>query len=354
MDRNKIYEDLAEHLDQAPVGAPFSPALLGLLEILFPEEDEINVALKLPLMNKSLSDLKELYPDLDDLEEILDRMVKRGTVFVSQRPGQEKKYRLLPSVVGWAETPYWGGKDTPEARKMAPLWLQYREEAFAQEMARGGVHPTRVIPVSQTVQDPRNVLPFDALKPMIEASSYRAVGHCPCRMIKTFVGEGCGHSTENCIHFGSMARYMVEQDMAREITVEETLQILKDSNAEGLVHVGDNIEGHLATICNCCGCCCTFLATKNQMGLQTFAVSNYVAQVEVETCAACGTCEERCPMGAITVGDEDYAVVDTDKCIGCGVCTTTCPTESVDLTLRGEVKPLPKLEEFMAARLSKS
>ncbi len=352
MDRTKMYEDLAKHLDQAPIGAPMSPALLGLLEILFPEENEINVALKLPLVNKTLSELKALYRDVPNIEDILDRMVKRGTVFVSRRPGEGKKYRLLPSVVGWAETPYWGGKDTPEARKMAPLWLQYRDEAYAQEMTRG-VPPTRVIPVSQTVQDHGNVLPFDALKPMVEATSYRAVGHCPCRKIKTFVGEGCDHSTENCLHFGSMARYMVEQDMAREITIEETLQILKDSNEEGLVHVGDNIEGHLATICNCCGCCCNFLATKNQLGLQTFSISNFVAQVDVETCAACGTCEERCSMGAIAVGDEEYAVVDADKCIGCGVCTPTCSTESVDLILRGEVKPPPTLEEFMTARLSK-
>jgi NAD-dependent dihydropyrimidine dehydrogenase PreA subunit len=89
------------------------------------------------------------------------------------------------------------------------------------------------------------------------------------------------------------------------------------------------------------------------MGLQTFSISNFVAQVDVETCAACGTCEERCPMGAIAVGDEEYAVVDADKCIGCGVCTPTCSTESVDLILRGEVKPPPTLEEFMTARLSK-
>ena len=134
MDRTEMYEALAKHLDQAPIGAPMSPALMDLLEILFPEEEEIKVALKLPLMNKTLSELKELYADVPDIEGILDRMVKRGTVFVSRRAGQEKKYRLLPSVVGWAETPYWGGKDTPEALKMAPLWLQYREEAFLREV----------------------------------------------------------------------------------------------------------------------------------------------------------------------------------------------------------------------------
>ena len=78
---------------------------------------------------------------------------------------------------------------------------------------------------------------YSTLKPMIEAASYRAVGHCPCRLGKRTMGEGCDHSLENCLHFGSMGRYMVEHDMAREITVAETLKILKEARAKnyGLV-----------------------------------------------------------------------------------------------------------------------
>ena len=48
MDDSKLYEDLAEHLDQGIVGAPKSPALLEILKILFPAEDA-KVALKLTM-----------------------------------------------------------------------------------------------------------------------------------------------------------------------------------------------------------------------------------------------------------------------------------------------------------------
>jgi NAD-dependent dihydropyrimidine dehydrogenase PreA subunit len=134
--------------------------------------------------------------------------------------------------------------------------------------------------------------------------------------MKKTVGEGCDYSLENCLHFGSMGRYMVEHGMAREITVEETLNILKDANEEGLVHIIDNVEGHMSTICNCCGCCCVFLDTQKKMGIHAISSSNYIAGVNFEACVGCGTCEERCPMEAIAVKDDGVAEVHADLCAG--------------------------------------
>jgi hypothetical protein len=105
MDDTRLYEDLAKHLDQGIVGTPKSPALIEILKILFPVE-EAKIALRLPMQNKTLLELMESFPEEDTLEDILDRMAKRGTVFTSKKPGQERKYRILPSVVGWAETPF--------------------------------------------------------------------------------------------------------------------------------------------------------------------------------------------------------------------------------------------------------
>ena len=94
MDDTKLYEELAKHLDQGVLGSPKSPALMEIIKILFPFK-EAEIALELPMQNKTLSELKELFPEkADSLEEILNRMAKRGTVFTSQRPGQEPKYRL--------------------------------------------------------------------------------------------------------------------------------------------------------------------------------------------------------------------------------------------------------------------
>jgi NAD-dependent dihydropyrimidine dehydrogenase PreA subunit len=350
MDDAKIYEELAKNLDQGVIGSPKSPALLEIIKILFPLE-EAEIATKLPMQARTLSELKELFPEkVDTLEETLSRMTKRGTVYTSQHPGQERKYRLLPSVVGWAETPFWAGKDTEDTRKLAPLWLKYREEAFGKELARDGIPVMRVLPISRTLRNSSEVLPFEALKPIVEGQTFCAVAHCPCRLMKSTVGEGCNHSLENCMHFGAMGRFMVEHGMAKEVTTDEALRILKEANEEGLVHSVDNIEEYTRTICNCCGCCCVFLDTKKKMGMNTFSSSNYVASVDGDLCAACGTCEERCPMGAIAVGDEEVAEVDEELCIGCGVCTPTCDTEAVDLTLREEVKRPPQISEFLGKR----
>jgi NAD-dependent dihydropyrimidine dehydrogenase PreA subunit len=350
MDETRLYDELARHLDQGIMGSPKSPALMDILRILFPPE-EAEIALRLPMQNKSLSELKQVFVErTDSLGPTLDRMAQRGTVYRGQRAGEEAKYRLLPSVVGWAETPFWAGKDTEAARKLAPLWLKYRDEAFGAELARGGMPVMRVIPVSKTLTASSEVLPFEALRPKVEAQSFFAVAHCPCRQMKRYVGQGCFHSLENCLHFGAMGRYMVEQRMAREITQEETLRILKEANEEGLVHAAENMEGHLGTICNCCGCCCVFLETKRRTGLHTISSSNYVASVDGDRCVACGTCEERCPMGAIAVGSGDVAAVEEARCIGCGVCTPTCPGEAVELGLRSEIKPPPGLQEFLAKR----
>ncbi len=56
--------------------------------------------------------------------------------------------------------------------------------------------------------------------------------------------------------------------------------------------------------------------------------------VDEETCTACETCADRCPVNAINV--EEFALVSQDICIGCGVCVPTCPSEAIALTRRAE------------------
>ncbi|MBW2650055.1 MAG: 4Fe-4S binding protein [Deltaproteobacteria bacterium] len=350
MNGKTVYEELAERLDRGVIiGVPISPSGIEILKELFPDE-EAKIALLLPMEQKTLAELKGLLPDeAGSLGEILDRMAKRGTVFTMQKPGRERVYSLLPVLVGFAETPYWAGKDTETTRNLAPLWLKYREEAFGEELARG-MPAVRVIPVSESLKDESEILPFDVIKSKLDEVSYLAVGHCPCRQIMRYTGKGCDHTLENCLHFGSMGRYIVEQGMAREITREEALEILTQADEEGLVHVCDNLEGPISTLCNCCSCCCVFLQTKRQRGLHVLSSSSYVSQVDDDICAGCGTCEDRCPVDAIEVSDDDIAVVNGDLCIGCGVCTPTCPTGAIGLIQREGAKPPPDVSEFLELR----
>ena len=351
MDNMELYTKLAERYDQGQVvGAPLTPTLLKILMLLAnPEEAE--VAIKLPFQNISLNEARELYPEkAGRIEEILDGMAQKGTVFREIRPDKEKRYRLLPSLVGWQETPFWHGRETEQAKSLSPLYKEYHKEAFAAEMARG-MPLMRVIPVETSLKVSSGILPFDEIRPLVDNSTYQAVGHCPCRVTSKFRGEGCDHSTENCLHFGSMGRYMVTHSLAREISKEETMKILKAADDEGLVHIIDNMEGQMHTICNCCRCCCSFLVPINgNWGLDMLSYSNYLAGVDREACVGCATCEGRCPVGAVKVVEET-AQVDETICLGCGACTSTCTEEAIRLSLRKEVKPPPKIKEFIEARL---
>lgn len=51
--------------------------------------------------------------------------------------------------------------------------------------------------------------------------------------------------------------------------------------------------------------------------------------VNQEMCAACGTCVEQCPVGAIAPGSSGKTTIDEEACIRCGNCHDVCPQEAV-------------------------
>ena len=51
--------------------------------------------------------------------------------------------------------------------------------------------------------------------------------------------------------------------------------------------------------------------------------------IDPEICIRCNTCEETCPVDAITHDGRNY-VVNFDICNGCNDCISPCPTGSID------------------------
>ena len=76
------------------------------------------------------------------------------------------------------------------------------------------------------------------------------------------------------------------------------------------------------------GCCGAMLAHRN--GVPMLASSGYVCQVDADLCAACGTCTESCPFGALSM-QNDVAAVDVEACMGCGVCVCQCAQGALSL-----------------------
>ena len=116
---------------------------------------------------------------------------------------------------------------------------------------------------------------------------------------------------------------------------EEALEILHRAEEAGLVLQPANAKDPLF-ICACCGCCCGVLRSVKRHPKPASVVSSpFAASLDVETCAGCGTCTDRCQMEAVSL-DDGKAALDLDRCIGCGLCVTTCPTHSLSLVRKPE------------------
>ena len=50
-------------------------------------------------------------------------------------------------------------------------------------------------------------------------------------------------------------------------------------------------------------------------------------KIDADTCTACGTCIDECPVEAISPGD--VYVIDPTTCTDCGSCADVCPVEAI-------------------------
>ena len=59
---------------------------------------------------------------------------------------------------------------------------------------------------------------------------------------------------EVCLKYDELADYVIERQMAREISKAEALEIIQQCEEAGLVHMVDNAREEIKHTCNCCGC----------------------------------------------------------------------------------------------------
>lgn len=50
-------------------------------------------------------------------------------------------------------------------------------------------------------------------------------------------------------------------------------------------------------------------------------------KIDSDSCTACGTCIDECPVEAISPGD--FYVIDASACTDCGTCAGVCPVEAI-------------------------
>lgn len=319
-----IYQKLAQHLDNLPGGFPptESGVELRILQRLFsPEEAELALHLTL-IPEESRVIARRAKISREDAMQRLEQMATKGLIFRIQPEGGPPQYQALQYVIGIWEFQV-NALDTELVRDMDEYIPMLTKEVWK-------LPQLRTVPVGRSITARMEILPYEKAEELVRGQKKFAVAPCICRREQKMIGKGCQKQEETCLVFGIAADYYLRNGLGRVIDLQETMDILRKADEEGLVLQPGNTQ-EIMNICCCCGDCCGVLRT-----LRTFPkpasqiASPFVVSHNSETCDGCGVCVERCQMEALSLVNEK-ATLNIDRCIGCGLCVSTCPTESLTL-----------------------
>jgi len=268
-----------------------------------------------------------------EIAGMLQKLFVKGLVFPSKKtdPPTYKMCRDLvqfhDASILWPDAPQdfldlWGEFMDVEWPDVAKIFSQMVPRPF-----------TRVIPVGITVQQAKtHVLAFEDIREIVENARNITVTKCTCRL----TSHKCDKKLEACIQINKGADYNLARGTGKQLTKQEALDLVRQCEEDGLIHVVINKQDVDQFICNCCPCCCQTMPVLIKHNISVIEPSRFAAQVDPDLCSSCGTCLDRCYFSAITQEGEDTAEVNPEKCMGCGLCQVTCPTEAMSMT---EVRP---------------
>ena len=272
----------------------------------------------------------------DSCTALLDAMARKGSI-LKRNSRHRARYALVPLVVGMFE--FQVDHLTLEFYEDT---AQYFREAYGLEYLSTARPQMRVIPIEKSLSNTPHIATYDEIRQIIaQADGKIGVAECICRKGKDLTGEPCQQTgrREVCLGFRDYFDTYQREGWFREISAEEALAILAQSEKEGLVLQATN-EQYPQAVCACCSCCCGILRTlKNVPNRADFVAANYRAQVDNKECVGCGICVDACPMEAISLRDKK-AWVDLKRCIGCGVCVPSCKPAAIFMAER-EVPAVP-------------
>lgn len=339
-----MHKKLAKHLDNLPGGYPSteSGVELRLLKRLFSEE-EAGLALHLTMIRETPEAIaKKAGIDEAKAADMLEDMSKKGLVFRAEKAGK-KKYMAAQFVIGiWEyQVNRLNTGIIEDLNEYSPHLLESQKSTRTKQL--------RVVPISKTVTAETRIMPYEDAESIIRSQSKIVIADCICRKEHKMIGKGCDGEMRACFIFGSGAYFYEGNGLGKSVSVDEAIEILHKGIEAGLVLQPGNSKKP-TNICMCCGCCCQILKNVAKMEKPAeFVCSSYYAVVDADTCVACGNCEDKCPMDAISV--EDTATVYLDKCIGCGVCAGVCDVEAIRLAEKEEsekwVPPKNTVETYM-------
>lgn len=356
--QDDVYRKLQHEIDKLPIAYPATDTgtEIKLLKHLFsPAEAEI--ALNLNVLPETLPQIHKRMKkngftlSIEDLENILDSLVKRGAILgagLFESKGKGKQYSLSQLAIGMME-----GQVDHFSREFAEDFSNYFKNTFHKNFYGLKTAQMRTIPIHKSITPEHHVEPYNDMKSYISTlKGDIVVLNCVCRQMGDVTGKKCRHSDirETCLMFRDVARFVLSKGAGRSLTREEALAILDRAEEAGFILQPENAR-EPQYLCCCCSDCCHVLG-----GLKMFPrpaehfQTSYYAVVDESLCKGCKKCVDKCGMEAISMKDK-IAVIDLDRCLGCGVCVAACVNKANALRPKDKKHVPPRTHDAMYQKI---
>jgi len=249
MTDEEIYQKFIDYMNNPVFEFTESESKMAMItSFITPEEAEFLTGF--PITDMTLEEIAEIKQmDLAELRPKVKALCKKGLIYEGIRE-DSVQYRLWSAPEMFLRVTYWSGKAEESTKNMAPHANRYYMDGWF-DQTKPFPHPgLRAVPINETVESGTEFLPFEDVTKVLDNYEYYTVSHCPCR-IRHGMDPDYDESpfpSEVCLHFDELGRYIVENSLGREITKEETLEILKRAADAGLVHGMQNIEENPETL----------------------------------------------------------------------------------------------------------
>ncbi len=340
--------------------------------------EEVEFLLKMGGGNKKSIDIeKSVGLPPKEFGRIFTSLLDKGHI-VQPAPAEgtaEPVYHLMSVFPGWFELFLMRGADTPDRREFSRRLIAYFNAAtdippeiineilqdVAPHRSLAAVNPPgskrvavneAVSPELSEVHSAHSIL---SIYEQLDEDELITLSHCFCREHRKVDNDACRLDLpeESCMALGPAAQHLINRGIARPITKEEAIRLIKEFQEKGAVHQVGRLmplkdfkaKYEVDILCNCCWDCCAAFGNYNRGIIPFLLKSYYIANIpDAHACTGCGSCEEFCPVRAIAVNGEGIAEINPDLCCGCGQCALHCPDQVIQLRFLERDVFLPILE----------